>query len=47
MLLALFANEGPFPFSKAVFDPRQIGTMLRNRSLADANLGYFALMGEL
>ena len=46
-LMALFAVEGPFSFSRAPFDPRQIGAVLRNRPLALANLGYFGHMWEL
>lgn len=46
-VLTMLSHEGPFPFSKAVFDPRQIGTVLRNRPLALANLGYFGHMWEL
>lgn len=42
-----FAKDGPFPFSKAVFSPRQIGTVLTNRPLMLANLGYFGHMWEL
>jgi MFS family permease len=43
----LAAREGPFPFSKAVFDPRQIGAVLRDRPLRLANIGYFGHMWEL
>jgi MFS family permease len=46
-LVLLFAGEGPFPFSKAVFNPRYVGVVLRNRPLALANLGYFGHMWEL
>jgi MFS family permease len=46
-LMLLFAREGPFPFSKAVFNPRYVGVVLRNRPLALANLGYFGHMWEL
>jgi MFS family permease len=46
-LMVFFAAEGPFPFSKAVFNPRYIGVVLRNRPLALANLGYFGHMWEL
>ncbi|WP_263367093.1 MFS transporter [Edaphobacter bradus] len=46
-LIVLFAAEGPFPFSKAVFNPRYMGVVLRNRPLALANLGYFGHMWEL
>ena len=46
-LLGLFGVEGPFPFSRARFSPRQIGAVLRNRPLMLANLGYFGHMWEL
>lgn len=47
VVLYVLAREGPFPFSKAVFDPFQVGAVLRNRALALANLGYFGHMWEL
>jgi MFS family permease len=47
VLFAVFANEGPFPFSRAVFDPRQLGRVVRNRGVALASLGYFGHMWEL
>ena len=40
-------REGPFPFARAVFDPRQIGKVLRNRGVRLASLGYFGHMWEL
>ncbi|MCX8279142.1 MFS transporter [Phyllobacterium sp. 0TCS1.6C] len=43
----LFAREGPYPFGKAVFDPRQIGQVLRDRDLFLVNIGYFGHMWEL
>ena len=46
-VLGLYGVEGPFPFARAPFDPRQIGAVLRNRPLALANLGYFGHMWEL
>jgi len=46
-LLVAFAGEGPFPFSRAVFDPRRVGSVMRNRRLLLANLGYFGHMWEL
>jgi MFS family permease len=46
-LLVLFAAEGPYPFSRAVFNPRYIGTVFKNRALVLANLGYFGHMWEL
>ena len=47
ILMARFAVEGPFPFSRATFDPRCLGTVIRNRPLALVNLGYFGHMWEL
>jgi MFS family permease len=46
-ILVLFAREGPFPFSKAVFNPRYLGVVLKNRPLILANLGYLGHMWEL
>ncbi|MBL8591686.1 MAG: MFS transporter [Devosia sp.] len=46
VFLAL-VREGPHPFSRAVFDPRQLGRVVRNRAVALANLGYFGHMWEL
>lgn len=43
----LFAREGPYPFGKAVFDPRQIGRVMRDRDLMLVNIGYFGHMWEL
>jgi len=43
----LFAREGPYPFGKAVFNPRQIGKVLRDRNLFLVNVGYFGHMWEL
>jgi MFS family permease len=47
LLFLLFATDGPYPFSRAVFDPRQLGRVVRNRGVALANLGYFGHMWEL
>lgn len=47
-LLVLGAvREGPFPFPRAVFDPRQAGLVFRNRGVRLASLGYFGHMWEL
>ena len=46
-LIALFAAEGPYPFSRAKFNPRSIAQVLRNRPLLLANLGYLGHMWEL
>ncbi|PDQ21273.1 MFS transporter [Mesorhizobium sanjuanii] len=42
-----FAGEGPYPFGKAVFDPRQIGAVFRDRPLVLVNVGYLGHMWEL
>jgi nitrate/nitrite transporter NarK len=47
VLLWLFAREGPYPFGRAIFDPRQAGAVFRDRDLLFANLGYFGHMWEL
>jgi MFS family permease len=39
--------EGPNPFPRAPFDPRQVGLVLRNRGVRLASLGYFGHMWEL
>jgi MFS family permease len=47
-LIAEFAvREGPFPFPKATFDPRQIGRVFANRGVRLASFGYFGHMWEL
>lgn len=47
IVIATFATEGPFPFSRAIFNPRYVGTVFQNRKLLLANLGYFGHMWEL
>lgn len=47
LLMARYAVEGPHPFARATFDPRQIGRVLRNRPVMLANIGYFGHMWEL
>lgn len=47
VLFFLFAREGPYPFARAVFNPRQAGAVFRDRNLLLANLGYFGHMWEL
>ncbi|CDX23636.1 Major facilitator transporter [Mesorhizobium sp. ORS 3324] len=42
-----FAREGPYPFGKAVFEPRRIGAIFRDRALMLANIGYLGHMWEL
>lgn len=47
VLMVTFASDGPFPFSKAVFNPRYVLVVVRNRPLLLANLGYLGHMWEL
>jgi MFS family permease len=47
LVFLLLAREGPYPFSKAVFDPRQIALVFRDRNLLLVNIGYFGHMWEL
>ncbi len=46
-LVALRVRDGPFPFPRAVFDPRQIGKVFANRGVRLASIGYFGHMWEL
>jgi MFS family permease len=47
-LIAEFAvKEGPYPFPRAAFDPRQAGRVFANRGVRLATTGYFAHMWEL
>lgn len=47
LLFLFFAKEGPYPFGRATFNPRQIGRVLKDRDLFLVNLGYFGHMWEL
>jgi len=40
-------REGPWPFPRAVFDPRQVGKAFSNRGVRLVSLGYFGHMWEL
>jgi MFS family permease len=47
-LIAEFVvEEGPFPFPRATFDPRQAAHVFANRGLRLASFGYFGHMWEL
>ena len=47
-LLAGFGfTSGPFAFPPAVFDPRQVGRLARDRGVRLASIGYFGHMWEL
>lgn len=41
------AIEGPYPFSKARFNPRQIGVVIRQRPFVLVTIGYLGHMWEL
>ncbi|MCA1666122.1 MAG: MFS transporter [Thermomicrobia bacterium] len=47
LLAALTMHDGPFPFSRAPFDPQQIRQVFTNRGVRLASLGYFGHMWEL
>ncbi|MFQ5382635.1 MAG: nitrate/nitrite transporter [Dehalococcoidia bacterium] len=47
LLAVLFVREGPYPFPKAIFAPRQAGQVMRNRGIRLASFGYFGHMWEL
>jgi Sugar phosphate permease len=47
LVFLLWTREGPYPFGKAVFDPRQIGRVLKDRDLLLVNGGYLGHMWEL
>ncbi|MBA2691078.1 MAG: MFS transporter [Rubrobacter sp.] len=40
-------KDGPHPFPRAVFDPRQAGALFTNRGVRLASFGYFGHMWEL
>jgi MFS family permease len=45
--LALLVRDGPYPFPRAAFDPRQARMVFANRGVRLASLGYFGHMWEL
>jgi MFS family permease len=47
LLVELTVADGPYPFPRATFDPRQIGLVFRSRGVRLASLGYFGHMWEL
>ncbi|PTX03345.1 MFS transporter [Pararhodobacter aggregans] len=47
LVFASMVHEGPSPFARATFDPRQSLSVFTNRPLFLANLGYFGHMWEL
>lgn len=46
-LASLAVRDGPYPFPRAVFDPRQVGRVFTNRGVRLASIGYFGHMWEL
>jgi MFS family permease len=47
LICALLVHEGPYPFKRARFDPRQAGLVLKDRGVRLACFGYFGHMWEL
>ncbi len=47
LVVALGVPEGPYPFPRAVFDPRQAALVFHNRGVRLASFGYFGHMWEL
>jgi MFS family permease len=47
LLAELAFRDGPFTFPKAVFSPREIGRIARDRGVRLASIGYFGHMWEL
>jgi MFS family permease len=47
LVAELTVRDGPFPFPRARFDPRQAGRVLANRGVRLASFGYFGHMWEL
>lgn len=47
LIFGLFVREGPNPFGRATFNPRQSLAVFTDRPLLLANIGYFGHMWEL
>lgn len=47
LLAEYIGSDGPFPFPKAVFDPRKAWQVFTDRKVLLASLGYFGHMWEL
>lgn len=47
LLTEVAIREGPFPFPRATFDPRQAGRVFADRGVRLASFGYFGHMWEL
>ena len=46
-VLAVAVSDGPFPFPRGAFDPRQFRRVFANRGVRLASIGYFGHMWEL
>ncbi len=47
LIAELLVSEGPYPFPRATFDPKQARHVFSNRGVRLASLGYFGHMWEL
>jgi len=47
VMVFTLVREGPFPFPRPTFDPRQVGRVFTNRGVRLASFGYFGHMWEL
>ena len=47
LIAEFLVREGPYPFPRAIFDPRQAGRVFANRGVRLASIGYFGHMWEL
>ncbi len=47
LIAELLTSDGPYPFGRGVFKPRQVGITARHRGVRLASLGYFGHMWEL
>jgi MFS family permease len=47
LIARYLATDGPFPFPKAIFAPRELASVVRNRAVRLATIGYFGHMWEL
>ncbi len=47
VIAGFVVKDGPHPFPRAVFDPRQAGALFTNRGVRLASFGYFGHMWEL
>lgn len=47
LVAGFIVRDGPHPFPRAIFDPRQAGALFTNRGVRLASFGYFGHMWEL